>query len=245
MAKVLVQLPKLYMKKFIFGIKINYRLISSIFYWLVICVLSLIAVLVGTSAINIPGGIKFYTVQSGSMEPSIHTGSIVVSKPSDKYNKGDIITFKGAKDKLAQIPKYTTTHRIYEVTTKDGKEEYVTKGDANNVPDATSASKDLVLGKTIFSIPLLGYPVSFAKTGEGLLILVIIPATLIVYSELINIKNETKGLIEQRRKRKLTLKEKVEVEIGEEEFKVEKWYRRLLRKFHLIKPINEGGEKDL
>lgn len=211
------------------------KLIGGVLYWLIFCVLILIAALVGVSAMNIPGGIKFYTVQSGSMEPFIHTGSIVISKPYDSYQKGDIITFKAEKDITVKNPKYTTTHRIFEIETKDGKEQYITKGDANNSPDMVPTGKDLVLGKTVFSIPLLGYPVSFAKTREGLIILVIIPATLIVYSELISIKNETKKLLEQRKKRKLTLKEKVEVEIGEEEIKAERWYKKLLRKLHLVK----------
>lgn len=219
------------------------KLIGSILYWLVFCVLILIAALVGVSAMNMPGGIKFYTVQSGSMEPSIHIGSVVISKPSDNYQKGDIITFKAEKDSAINNPKYTTTHRIYEIETKDGKEQYITKGDANNSPDMVPTGKDLVLGKTFFSIPLLGYPVSFAKTREGLIILVIIPATIIIYSELLSIKNETKKLLEQRKKRKLTLKEKVEVEIGEEEIEAEKWYKKLLKKLHLAGDIKKKKTK--
>lgn len=234
-----MQLPKPFMKKFISKIKINFKLVASIFYWFIVCVLILIAALVGISAINIPGGIKLYTVQSGSMEPSIHIGSIVISKPFDNYQKGDIITFKAEKDRLAKNPKYTTTHRVFEVKTVEGEEEYITKGDANNSPDILPTGKDLVLGKAIFSVSLLGYPVSFAKTKEGLIILVIIPATLIIYSELLSIKDETKRLLKERKKRKLTIKEEVEVEIGEEEIKVERWYKRLLRKLHLIKSVKK------
>lgn len=201
------------MKKFISKIKINFKLVGNIFYRLVVCVLILIAALVGISAINIPGGIKLYTVQSGSMEPAIHTGSIVISKPSDNYQKGDVVTFKAEKDRLVKNPRETTTHRIYEITIKDGKKEYVTKGDSNNAPDIKPISKDLILGKTIFSFPFLGYPVSFAKTREGLIILVVIPATIIIYSELMNIKNEAKKLLKERKKRKLSAKEKIEEKI--------------------------------
>jgi len=187
--------------------------ITNIIYSVMVFILILVAGVVGASTLNIPGGIKLYSVQSGSMEPAIHTGSIVISKPSDNYQKGDIITFKAEKDRLVKNPRYITTHRIYEIKNIDGKEEYVIKGDANNTPDIELASKDLVLGKTIFSIPLLGYPVSFAKTREGLIILVIIPATIIIYSGLMNIKNEAKKLLKERRKRKLTTKEKIGKEI--------------------------------
>jgi signal peptidase len=215
-------------------IKISFRFFGKLIYWLILCVLLLIAGLVALSSINIPGGIKLYTVQSGSMEPTILTGSIIISKSSDNYQKGDIITFKAEKDRTVENPKYITTHRIYEIKTDNNKEEYVTKGDANNAPDLEPASKDLVLGKTLFSIPYFGYPVSYAKTREGLLLLVILPAVIIIFSEMISIRDEAKRLLEERKKRKLTLTEKIEVEIGEEEIKAEKWYRKLISNFKLF-----------
>ncbi|MCX6792164.1 MAG: signal peptidase I [Candidatus Gottesmanbacteria bacterium] len=210
--------------------KINWKKTGNIFYWILCIILLIFAGVVAVSTFNLPGGIKLYTVQSGSMEPSIHTGSIVISKPSDNYQKGDVITFKAEKDRTIKNPKSTTTHRIFEVKTVDGKEEYITKGDANNGPDMAPTGRDLILGKEIISVPLLGYPVAFAKTQEGLIFMIIIPATLIVYSELMNIKNEAKKLIEKRKKKKLSMKEKIEVEIGEEEIKAENWFKRLIRK---------------
>lgn len=212
-------------------VKFSWKKLWNFLHGLVLMVLVVVALAVALSALNIPGGYKLYTVQSGSMSPTIPTGSLVISRPAGEYKKGDIITFKAEKDRLAKNPKYTTTHRINEVKMVKDEEVYVTKGDANNAPDTGTISKDLVLGKAIFSIPLLGYPVSFAKTRNGLIILVIIPATIIIWSELINIKNEAKKLIEDRRKRKLTLKEKVEVKIGEEEIEAERWYKRIFRKF--------------
>jgi hypothetical protein len=41
-----------------------------------------------------------------------------------------------------------------------------------------------------FAIPLMGYVISFARTREGLIILVIVPAVIIVYSEILNIKTQ-------------------------------------------------------
>jgi len=214
--------------------KIKFKLIGKILYWIIIVVLLLIVTLIGLSAINIPGGIKLYTVQSGSMEPTISTGSVILSKASDNYQVGDIITFKALKDKLVNNPQYITTHRIYEIKTDNTGESYITKGDANNSPDIEPTSKDLILGKTLFSLPLLGYLIVFAKTREGLLFLIIIPSIVIIISELFSIKDQAKKLIEERKKRKLTLTEKIEVEIGEEEIKVEKWYRKIINKIRLL-----------
>lgn len=162
------------------------------------------------------GSYRFFTVASGSMEPALKQGSLVLDKKSDSYNKGDAITFlsPGAKD--------STTHRIIEIVQTNKGTMYKVKGDANNAPDKDLVSIKYVVGKVIFSLPFIGYPIMFSKTLPGLVILIVIPATIIVYSELLNIKNETLRLIHERKRRKLSLKEKIEKGIGEEMVSVEK-----------------------
>ncbi len=196
--------------------------IGRILYGAIFAFLIVIGGLVAISVLNIPGNFKLFTVQSGSMEPAIKQGSIVIIKPAKKYNKGDIITTREPAN-----PKVSLTHRVFAVKNKAGKTFYVTKGDANKSPDTEERPKENVLGKALFSVPYLGYPVAFAKTRDGLIFLVVIPATLIIYSELITIKNEVQKLLKKRKKRKLTVKEKVELEIGEEEIKAEKGIKKL------------------
>lgn len=67
---------------------------------------------------------------------------------------------------------------------------YVTQGDANDASDGEAVKGSSVLGKLLVDIPLLGYLVAFAQTGVGFVVMIIIPATLIVYSELASIKKE-------------------------------------------------------
>src|SRR3989338_8215020 len=55
----------------------------------------------------IKGNIEIKIVKSGSMEPAIKTGSIVVIKPASLYGVGDVITF--GEDSRTTYP---TTHRI-------------------------------------------------------------------------------------------------------------------------------------
>ncbi len=212
--------------------KVNWKLLKNIVYWLLIAVLVVIAAVTAISALNIPGGIKLYTVQSSSMAPAIPAGSLVVSKPADDYYAGDVVTFKAEKDRLIKNPKFTTTHRIHDIKETDlGQIEYVTKGDANDAPDSQPVAKDLVLGKTVFSIPFLGYPISFAKTRKGSIILIVIPATMIIYSEILNMRNEAKRLIQERKKRKLSNVEKVEVAFGNKVEKTEKGIKRFFKNF--------------
>jgi len=143
------------------------------------------------SSLNLFGS-KTYVVKSGSMEPKIHTGSIVVSKNSNNYQKDDVITFKvvGSKD--------TVTHRIVEIVNQNSQPMYRTKGDANKSADPEFVSKQNVVGKLVFSIPLVGYLMAFVKTLPGLVIFVFIPAVIIISEEIANIKTEA-HLIKQKR----------------------------------------------
>jgi signal peptidase len=167
---------------------------ARILYTFVVVALILIATLVAVSALNIPGGFKIYNVLSGSMEPTIHVGSIVISKPSEKYAPNDVITFKNAEDLRLNI-----THRVVETSESNGVTQYITKGDANNARDAVPVDHLLVRGKVLFSVPLLGYPISFAKTQTGFLLLIVIPATILIYGEVMNIKKEVGQLIKNKK----------------------------------------------
>lgn len=132
-------------------------------------------------------GIRLFSVQSGSMEPTIKIGSLILTQAKENYQKGDIITFYNSSAR-----KETTTHRIHQFVDKDGNLYFKTKGDANVQPDNNEISSEMVLGKTIFSVPYLGYPIAFVRTLPGLIILIIIPALLIIIQEGFEIKEQIK-----------------------------------------------------
>jgi len=162
--------------------------------------------LAALSAFGLPKQLRLFVVESGSMAPVVKTGSLVLVRPSDTYQKGDIITYKVEAEADIKNPKLTITHRIHEIKKENGLTYYTTKGDRNDLPDMNPAPSNWVLGKVVATIPLLGHPVGFAKTQTGFILLIVIPATIIVYSELTNIKNEAKKLLAERKKRRLTLK---------------------------------------
>lgn len=142
------------------------------------------------AVLGLPGGWKLFTVRSGSMRPQIPTGSLVVVHPAADYQVGEVITFKNAPT--------PTTHRIQNIS----EGIYMTKGDANDAPDSEPVRQEQILGKVVLSLPYLGYPVAFAKTQTGFLLLIIIPATVIVYSEILNIKNEIQKIRQKHKKKK-------------------------------------------
>ena len=156
-------------------------------YYIFIAFIVAVALLLIVSVFPIPGNYKVMTVLSGSMEPTIKMGSVVVVKPAKDYKVGDIITF-GPYSKT----KPSTTHRIYEIKNVNGKKVYITKGDANNAPDNREVRKEDILGKVIFSIPYFGYLASFAQKPYGFATLIIIPAILIVADQIKVIVKEIK-----------------------------------------------------
>lgn len=90
--------------------------------------------------------LKPLVVLSGSMEPSIMTGSLVViDKKENNIKEGDIISFRSG-DALV-------THRVTEVT----EEGYKTKGDNNEIEDASIVPKRAVEGVVVFNVAGLGY----------------------------------------------------------------------------------------
>lgn len=139
---------------------------------------------------------KAYVVESGSMEPSIPTRGLVLTLPSKTYSIGDVITFEQKKGDVV-------THRLYEnLSTK----EYKTKGDANEDLDVGTVSSDQVVGKVVLVIPGVGKAVNSAKTPQGFILLVIVPATIVIYEELRSLARQLQKSL-QRFKQKIVKKD--------------------------------------
>ena len=167
--------------------------ILKIGYYICLAFLGIITVLLLMSAFPITGNFKIKIVLSGSMEPTIKTGSIVIVRPADDYKIGDIITFQTA------IDRDLITHRIKDIKVVGGELRYITKGDANNAPDQREVLQREIIGKLLFSIPYLGYVVNFAQKPIGFSLIIILPAIAIVYDE---VKKIWKEIIKLKNKKK-------------------------------------------
>lgn len=91
-------------------------------------------------------------ILSGSMEPRIHVGDIVVTRtvPGTTVTKGQVITVKDPDH-----PEKTRTHRVLR-RAADGT--IVTKGDANPQADSSHISNHDVLGLGVVRVPFVGRP---------------------------------------------------------------------------------------
>jgi len=117
----------------------------------------------------------------------IKIGSVVIIKPVSDYKIGDVITF-GPYSKI----KAPTSHRIYDIKVVGGQPVYITKGDANNAPDQREITGKEVIGKVLFDIPYAGYAVDTAKKPFGFMLIIVVPASLIIFDEIKKVYEEIK-----------------------------------------------------
>jgi len=133
-------------------------------------------------------------VFSGSMEPELKVGSVVVTRPvePEEIRAGDIITF------YSPLSERLTSHRVIAVEEASAL-HFLTNGDANEDADPFVVPAQNVVGKVCFHIPYFGYASQFVKTPFGLLLTICIPGLIIIAMEMRNIWHVlTEGKIERK-----------------------------------------------
>ena len=127
-------------------------------------------------------GNKAFIVRSGSMQPSIDIGSVVIVRPNTSYKAGDVVAFRSAKNS-----KTTITHRVSSVENGPSGLYYKTKGDANSTIDGWEVKPSQLIGKMFVVVPYVGKLLIFARTSVGMPILIITPALFVIILEFLNI----------------------------------------------------------
>ena len=133
------------------------------------CITSVLVALIVIVALLLVGarliGLQVFSVLSGSMEPTYHVGSLIYVKDVDPFEleSGEVITFMLDENTVA-------THRIVEVVPDEEDDSVVrfrTKGDANENADGSLVHYKNVIGSPVFTIPQLGYVVSYIQNPPG------------------------------------------------------------------------------
>jgi signal peptidase I len=123
------------------------------------------------------------TVLSNSMNPYLESGDLTFIQrvPFDKISVGDVITYREETDKFI-------THRVVQMTEKNGQAAFITKGDNNNADDANPVLKEQLIGKQVFTIPKIGFLIQFMSKPLGFMLFLAVPFTgyicLTVYERL-------------------------------------------------------------
>lgn len=136
-------------------------------------------------------GYRVLHIVSGSMEPQIPTGSFILIRGADagELEAGDIITFYSEDPMIYGKP---NTHRILEIRERDGGRAFITKGDANDTPDAYPVGEAQLIGRYVGDIPLLTKFGGFLTSPWIFFIIVVIPAAVLFVLEIRNVVRKAK-----------------------------------------------------
>ena len=123
--------------------------------------LTLLATLVGWSAVPAFWGWSTFVTDSGSMAPAVQVGDALVAAPDPaELAPGQIVVVHDPA-----VPGRLLSHRVHRVA-EDGS--LVLKGDANADPDSTPVPQDRVVGLVRLRVPYVGLPMTWWRTQDWL-----------------------------------------------------------------------------
>jgi len=153
-------------------------------------------VAIGMLAVVVPrlvGGVPL-TILTGSMEPGLPPGTLVVVRPVDPADirVGDIVTYQISPGVPGVI-----SHRVGGVTVGAAGRTFTLKGDANAEADRDPVVEGQVMGEVWYSVPLLGYLNTGVSSGARAWLVPAVGAALLGYAAFLT----GRGLIRRRRAR--------------------------------------------
>ncbi|MCD7809546.1 MAG: signal peptidase I [Erysipelotrichaceae bacterium] len=140
-------------------------------------------------------GWHVFSIDSSSMTPAypINTLVIVQNVDASEIQVGDVITYVLNDDGVL------VTHRV--VNKNNANETFITKGDANNVEDASPVSFNNVIGKVVLGFPIAGGVLRIITASENRIIVILCIIILFMFSfiwDMIARKRKSKGKEEEK-----------------------------------------------
>ena len=147
-------------------------------------VLLLFLVAVAMAVIVVPAITKStpYTILTGSMVPTYPPGTLVIVRPvaSDDIHIGTVVTYQLESGKPTLV-----THRVVAINQPnlpDAVRTFVTKGDANDVPDANPVQYVQIRGEVWYSVPYIGWINNLVNGDMRSVVIPIVAGALFVYA---------------------------------------------------------------
>ena len=140
-------------------------------------------------------GYNLYYILTGSMEPEISAGDIIVGKTVNtaELEVGDVVVYNGIEgDTKGKV----ITHKITDILTEEGETVFITKGNANSIADPP-VKPDQIISKMKFKIPFAGAVFSVVNSRIGFFIIIILPLGFLLVSEVISLVRACKEIKEE------------------------------------------------
>lgn len=131
-------------------------------------------------------GFSFLRVATGSMEPTIPTGSLIIVRETDaeKIQVGDVICFYSTDPQIKGVP---NTHRVVEVQQENGSISFVTQGDAAYEPDPYAVPADRLVGKYIYAMNV-GKAFEIIHSPYFFFFALLLPLMIVIFVEILHVK---------------------------------------------------------
>jgi signal peptidase len=146
--------------------------------WVAVCwsVIGVTAAVVLALTVPMVFNARPYTVLSGSMEPTIMTGDVVVVQHIKPWQArlGDVVTFQDPRN-----PQRLITHRVRGIQLQGRKASFITRGDANTTTENWRVAKDGSIARVVYRIPEIGRLVFAAQDPVVRLFLIVMPAVML------------------------------------------------------------------
>src|SRR5215471_14354020 len=119
-------------------------------------------------ALAIAGPLAFgdrpHTVLTGSMEPAISPGDVVIDEQiaPAAARVGDVVTFRDPEDQSRYL-----THRVVSVRRQGSHFWFATQGDANNTREHWRVAAGGEIGRVLYTVPWVGHAAVLARTPLG------------------------------------------------------------------------------
>ena len=160
--------------------------------FIVVVLMLLVVIMQRTTNNNLTiGGIRMFSVATGSMVPVYEVGDILISKEiePEKIEVGDDRVYLGQKGSFAGK---VVTHRVNSIEKQeDGNYKIVTQGIANNAEDP-EINQTQVLGKVMCKLHILSFLGKLVRNVYIFYFLIFIPIGILVYRNIKNITNFNK-----------------------------------------------------
>lgn len=120
-------------------------------------------------------GWQLVSVQSGSMEPTYHVGSMLIVEPIDasQVERGMAIVFRDPRDDGRIV-----THRVLGRAPGETL-QFLTQGDANATADPAAVPARMVQGRVRSEIGGLGHVTDWLRWPRSFVLLVVLPGLLL------------------------------------------------------------------
>lgn len=124
---------------------------------------------VGGNLMPMPFGMGFAVVQTGSMEPTLKVGDLLVVQQQSAYDVKDVVVFQSERSLVVHriVAKNATT--------------FTTQGDANNTADEPIEAT-AVKGKVVANVAFLGHVLEWFKSPLGMFVVLAAAIALVELS---------------------------------------------------------------